>query len=123
MKEEIQIEQGARLADSKAPENISTERARQFVSSKLADKSRFEIGAGISRFFDRRPALAWGGSAFAFAVAVAVAVAVILPSGEQAIRPGDVFEMESIHASSEQIDTVAVEPADSLDSVELPTVE
>lgn len=123
MKEEIQIEQGARLADTKAPENLSTQRARAFVASKLAESSAERQEGPIRRFFRNRTAVVWGGSAFAFAVAAAVAIAVILPSGEQAIHSGGVLEMQSIHASSEQIDTSIVEPADSLDSLELPVAE
>lgn len=121
MKEEIQIEQGARLADTKAPEKISTERARKFVSSKLAEKSRSKQKSFIKGFFNRRPSLAWGGSAFAFAVAVVIAV-FLLP-GRRTLHLYRAVEMESVHASSEQIDTAIVSTADSLGSIELPSSE
>ena len=111
MKEEILIEQGARLADAKAPENIFTERAGSLVASKLAKKSH------------SRPALVWGGSAFALAVAAAVVIAVILPSGRRTIHSGAVMEMTSVHASSGQMDTTIVEHPDSLGSIELPAAE
>lgn len=116
MKEEIQIEQAARLAGKTAPENISTERARTFVSGVMGEKKRSALG----RLFFERPALAWGGSAFAFAVAAALAFVVFVPTGGQSASGVQVQELQSVHASSEIADTSCVSSADSLDTFELP---
>lgn len=113
MKEDIQIEQAARLADTKAPENLSNERARSFVRETM----------GKRRFFSAHPGLAWGGTAFAFTLAAALAVVLIIPAGREASPVDMMQEMHSVHAASEVADTTAVSSADTLDTFEIPTSE
>lgn len=122
MKEEIQIEQGARLTDHKAPEKISNERARAFISGRMAKESKSVQRHGVFKIYSTRPALVWSVSAFALAAAM-TAVVFLGPSNGAAVSGSQVFENESVHASSEVMDTTAVSASDTLSTFELPTVE
>ena len=102
MKEDLQIKIAAGLADRKAPENISGERARTFVAKTVGQKKII-------------PFAVWGGSAIAVAACVLFAVILFSPNDTNSYgTPSELMEIHSIHADIAQVDSTVV---DSLNTV------
>lgn len=117
MNEDIHIEKAARLADKPGAEDLATDRAREFVARAMA--SRPAEPSFFKSLFARRPAFAWGGVAFALVACAAVAVMVFRPSaGGNVIpgygTPGQLQEIQSVHAGTEPADTSLTESSDSV---------
>ena len=107
MKEDLQIKIAAGLADRKAPENISGDRARTFVAKTVGQKKTI-------------PFAVWGGSVIAVAACVLFAVILFSPNDTNSYgTPSELMEMHSIHADISQVDSTIV---DSLDTTIL-TIE
>lgn len=109
MKEDLQIKIAADLADTDAPERLSTNRAGEFVSKTLKQKN-------VAHKTERNtiPFLVWGGT-------VAIAASIVL--GVFVFRPADTYnygtstqliEMQSIHSNTAAVDTTATEQTDTV---------
>ncbi|MBQ0077202.1 MAG: hypothetical protein KBS55_01005 [Bacteroidales bacterium] len=112
--EELEILKAAKLVDSDAPEDLCTNRAYDFVGSKLGVKSGQNVTIQMS-WFTRHKIFIWSGAALAFAVC-AIAAVIFLPNSSSHMNgtPADVFEMQSVHASLEMVpDSVSKVTVDS----------
>lgn len=118
MKEDLQIENGARLADVKAPENLATDRARNFVSEQLKGKES-ETEIFFLKGLFHRPRFVWGGLSVALASCVALVVVLFKPQSN-----GGSFEVmqdESVHAGTASVDSTEYSQKDTLNvDFELP---
>ena len=103
MKEDLQIEIAARLADSKAPEDISGKRADDFVRKTLGKEKK------------TIPFYVWYGAA----VAVAASVMFVFPlfrmnENSEGGTVHQLMEKQSVHSDISQVDSTLV---DSLETV------
>lgn len=107
MKEDLQIKIGADLADKEAPEKLSDQRAREFVSRVIGKDTQQQVKS-------RRipPFLVWGGSAIAVAASIVIAV-MVFRSGEYG-NPSQLIEIQSIHSDVAAVDTTLTEATDTV---------
>lgn len=118
MKEDFQIENGARLADVKAPENLATDRARNFVSAQLKKKESGTKDSFLKRLFHSH-IVVWGGFSVTFAACVTMAVVFLKPQSSE--DSFEVMQEESIHAGTATVDSSALNQRDTLEvDFELP---
>ena len=109
MKEELQIHEAARLAGTKAPVELSGERARAFVAGTLGKDDNL---SGIKAFYTRHPLYAWGSTLLAAAACVLIAFMVIKPSGNYG-QPGSFMENHSNHAGLSVLDSTDISSPDT----------
>lgn len=109
MKEDLQIKIAADLADTDAPERLSSKRARDFVSKMLKQKK-------ITYKTERKtiPFLMWGGTVV-IAASIVLGVLVFRPNTSHNYgTPSQLMEMHSIHSNTATADTTVAEQIDTV---------
>lgn len=128
LREEMQILKAASLSDKEAPENLCTERARNFVSRTLGaveDEERKESILDRIAAFLKGPsrAYAYGGVAFALCACVALAVILFKPAGDPQMH--QIMQgQSSIHAAVDSADVAAADSTAAVqDSLEICVID
>ena len=115
--EEMQIVEGARLSDTKAPEQLDTERARTFVSKVMCNDE--SLMKRTHTAFSSRKLLFWSSvvvsAAAVFALVLWLADISHRPETDGKGTPALLQENPVIHATAASIDSLASET----DSIEL----
>lgn len=121
MKEELQIDEAARLAGTKAPIELSGLRARAFVASTLGNDDNGG-DYGVKAFYARRPFVAWGSTLLATAACFIIAFMTLKPSGNYG-QPGSLMEYQSDHAGISVLDSTVTSSPDSAEITVSETLE
>lgn len=101
--DELRIEKAANLADSDAPVQLDTERARRFIKEALREKEAPSAFAGFRSSIFKTPAYMWGGVGV-LAVASLAIMLVLSPAfsrSDSQVMP----ELESVHANLDSLNT------------------
>lgn len=127
MNEELQINEAARLAGTKAPVQLSQERAHVFVSKTLgtgtADSGK---KSSLRTIYTKKPLLSWGGTVLAAAACFLIALFVLRPSDgtlNKYGQPGSFMENQSSHSSISVMDSTISVSTDSTEITVIETVE
>ena len=123
MNEELQINEAARLAGTKAPIQMSQTRAYDFVSKTLGTANKKSL---FRNFYLQKPIYAWGSTVLAAAACFLIAFFVLKPSNgsiDQFGQPGRFMENQSNHAGISVVDSTLIESSDSIEITVVETIE
>lgn len=110
MKDDLQIKIAADLADTDAPERLSSKRAEEFVSKMLQQKN-------TTYKTERKtiPFLVWAGTVATIAASIVLGVFVFRPNTSQNYgTPSQLMEMQSVHSNTAAADTTVAEQTDTV---------
>lgn len=125
MKEELQITEGARLAGTKAPVQLSQERANAFVSKTL-DKGESKEKDSFKSIYSRKPLYAWGSTFLAAAACFLIGFYILKPSNgsiDNYGQPGSFMENKSSHSTISVLDSTQVTAQDTVEITVVETIE
>ena len=125
MKEELQITEGARLAGTKAPVQLSQERANAFVSKTLG-KGKSKEKDSFKSIYSRKPLYAWGSTFLAAAACFLIGFYILKPSNgsiDNYGQPGSFMENKSSHSTISVLDSTQVTSQDTVEITVVETIE